>query len=117
MRDVAGKAVSVGHRQRLHEVPAGEVRRADVANLAGAHEVIERAEHFLDRGQGVEPVQLEEIDVIGAEPPQALVDRATRWNREEPTSFGPAPLRKVALVEMSTRLRRPATALPRISSA
>ena len=31
---------------------------------------------FLDRRQRVEAVQLEEIDVVGAEPPQAVVDGA-----------------------------------------
>ena len=40
-----------------------------------------------------------------------------RWNREEPTSFGPGPVRKVPLVEMSTWSRRPLIAWPRISSA
>src|SRR5262245_53026894 len=38
------------------------------------------------------------------------------WKRDEPTSFGPSPLRKVPLVEISTRSRRPAIARPRISS-
>ena len=38
------------------------------------------------------------------------------WKRDDPTSFGPSPLRKVPLVEISTRSRRPAIARPRISS-
>ena len=31
MRDVARQPVLLGYRQRLHEVPAGEIRAADVA--------------------------------------------------------------------------------------
>ena len=47
--DVAGQAVFLRDGQRLHQVPAREVRAADVADLAGAHQVVERAEHLLDR--------------------------------------------------------------------
>ena len=64
--DVARVAVLVGDAERLHDVPAGEVRHADVADLAGAHERVERRQHFLRRRHGVVAVQLEEIDVVGA---------------------------------------------------
>ena len=69
MRDVARIAVAVGDGERLHQMPAGEVRDADVANLAGADQSIERRQHLFDRRHGVEAVQLEEIDVVG---PQTL---------------------------------------------
>ena len=72
--DVAGQAVLFRNRQRLHQVPAGEVRAADVADLAGAHQIVERAQHLLDGRQGVEAVQLIEVDVVGAQPPQAGLD-------------------------------------------
>ena len=52
-------------------------------------------------------MQLEEVDIIGAEPAQAAIDGVDQVKRDEPTSFGPSPERKVALVEMSTLSRRP----------
>ena len=76
VRDVAREAVLLRDGQRLHQVPAGEVRAADVADLAGAHQIVERAERFLDRRQRVEAVQLVEVDVVGAEAAQARLDRA-----------------------------------------
>ena len=52
-------------------MPAGEVRAADVANFAGTHEVVEGAEDFLDGRHCIEAVQLEEVEIVGAEAPQA----------------------------------------------
>ena len=57
-------------------MPARKIRRADVADLAGSHEVIEGAEDLLDRRERVEPVELEEIDVVGAQSPKAGVNGA-----------------------------------------
>ena len=57
-------------------MPARKIRHADVADLAGSHEVIEGAEDLLDRREGVEPVELEEIDVVGAQSPKAGVNGA-----------------------------------------
>ena len=116
--DVAGEAVPLGDGQRLHQVPAGEVRAADVADLAGPDQVVERAQHLLDRRQRVEAVQLEEVDVVGAQPPAGSprppgsgggATSRRRWARGR---RGTSPL-----VEMSTWSRRPLIAWPRISSA
>ncbi|GAA3281515.1 hypothetical protein GCM10020218_035310 [Dactylosporangium vinaceum] len=74
VRHVPAAAVPVGHGQRLHELPAGEVRRAQVADLAGGHEIVERAHDLLDRRPGVERVQLIQVDVLRAEPAQRRVD-------------------------------------------
>ena len=117
MGDVAGQAVLLRDGQRLHQVPAGEVRAADVADLAGAHQVVERAQHLLDRRQGVEAVQLIEVDVVGAQPPQARLDRPDQVIARRADVVGPGPKRKVPLVEMITWSRRPLIAWPRISSA
>src|SRR4051812_32946581 len=73
MRHVAGQVVLLGDRQRLHQVPAGEVRAADVAKLALAHQVRERIQRLLDRRGGVEAVQLEQVDVVRAEPLQGAL--------------------------------------------
>ena len=47
---VALGAESIGDRERLHEVPAREVRAADVAHLALADQRVERLDRLLDRG-------------------------------------------------------------------
>ncbi|MHC2389353.1 hypothetical protein ACVIHB_004169 [Bradyrhizobium liaoningense] len=64
----------VGDGERFHQVPAREIRDADVADLAGTHEHVECCEQLFRRGEGVEAVQLEQVDVVGAEPAQRTVD-------------------------------------------
>jgi len=110
--DVARIAVFVGDGERLHQVPAGEVRDADIPDLAGAHQHIERRQHLFGRREGIEAVELEQVDVIGAEPASAPSMAASKCWRDEPTSFGPSPKRNVALVEISTLSRRPLMAWP-----
>ena len=67
MRHVARQPVTLRGGQRLHQVPAREVGAADIADLAGADQVVKRAQRFLDRSHGVEAVKLEQVDVVGAE--------------------------------------------------
>ena len=55
-------------------MPTGEVRDTDIADLAGAHELVEGGEHLFGRSEGVETVELEQVDVVGAEPAQRTVD-------------------------------------------
>ena len=43
-------------------------------DLALGDEVGERADGLLDRGAGVDPVLVVEVDVVGAEPPQRSLD-------------------------------------------
>jgi len=45
-------------------MPAGEIRHADVAELARANEAVERGKDFLLRRHRIETVQLKQIDVI-----------------------------------------------------
>src|SRR5207249_480044 len=52
-------------------VPAREVGAADVAHLARAHEVVERAQRLLDARERVEAVELVEVHVVRAEAAQA----------------------------------------------
>ena len=61
-------------RARLHLVE-GEVRERDEAHLAGADHLVECAQCLLERGVAVGPVHGVHVDVVGAEPPQAGVDR------------------------------------------
>ena len=84
MRHKARPAVTLGHGQRLHQVPAGEVRGRDVAHLALADKGVQRLLHLLDRRQRVEAVQVVNVHIIGAQaaqtgferPPQTVARRA-----------------------------------------
>ena len=44
--DIARQAIAIGNSQRLHQMPAGEIRYADIADLAGADQIVERRQHF-----------------------------------------------------------------------
>ena len=69
------EAVPLADAERLHEVPGGEVRGAEVADLTRAHQIVERAQRLVPGRQRVVAVDLIEVDVVGAEPPQAPLDR------------------------------------------
>ena len=75
-RDEARPAVRVGDALRLRELPRVHAARADVARLAGAHDVVQRLHRLLDRRPVVPAVDLVEVDVVEAEPA-----RATRRSR------------------------------------
>ena len=51
---------------------AGIVRAADVAHLAGAHEIVERAHRLVDRRARVEGVHLVEVDDVGLQAAEAF---------------------------------------------
>ena len=61
----------VGDAERLHDLPGGEVGAADRSHEAAAHAVVERPQRLFERRDGVEAVDLVEVDVIEAEPFQA----------------------------------------------
>ena len=66
LADEALQAAALGDAQRLHQLPGGVVRAADVADLAGAHQRVERVERLLQRRLPVPLVHLVEVDVVGA---------------------------------------------------
>src|ERR1700689_2118480 len=70
LRYRAPESVPLGVPERLHQMPAGEIRDADIAHLAAAHELIERSKRLIERRESVPFVQLVEIDVVGFEPGQ-----------------------------------------------
>jgi hypothetical protein len=45
-------------------VPGRDVAQADVAHLAGAHEVVQRGHHFFDGRHAIPHVDVVQIDVI-----------------------------------------------------
>ena len=61
--------------QRLGEPPRRPAGDTDVADVTLPHEVIKRAHRLLDRRQIVLAVDLVEVDIVGAEPLQALLYR------------------------------------------
>jgi hypothetical protein len=67
------EAVRFAHGQAPHELPTGEVRDADVAHLPAAHEVGEGREGLFQRCGAVPTMNLIEIDVVGAESPEAVL--------------------------------------------
>ena len=60
---------------RLDDLAGGEGGGADVADLALMHEVAERRERLVDVGPRVGAVDLVEVDPVGAQPPQRVLDR------------------------------------------
>ena len=71
----AGPAAEVGDVLGLRELPGVHARRPDVARLPRPHDVVQRLHRLLDRGVRVPAVDLVEVDVVGAQPPQRRVDR------------------------------------------
>ncbi|MNT08093.1 hypothetical protein D3C72_1428220 [compost metagenome] len=75
-----------GHRARhaqlaaqprdLGDAPAAEVRHRPVADLAAAHQVAHRADRLFQVLAGVVAVQVKDVDMVGREPVQAVLDRA-----------------------------------------
>ncbi len=76
---LAGDETADVHRARdifgFGDAPGRKVGIADVAHLALAHEIVERAQRLLDRRQRIVIVLLVEIDVVGLQPLQARLDR------------------------------------------
>jgi len=66
-----------------------------MADLARLPQPVHRLERFLDRHRAVRPVQVVQVEIIGLQPPQAVVDRAQ--------DGGP---RKPGLVRARAHLRR-----------
>ena len=73
-RDESRPAVAIGEVERLGELPGVHAARADVASLAGLHHVVERGERFFDRRFVIPAMDLVEVDVVGAEAAEAVVD-------------------------------------------
>ena len=74
-RDEPRPAVPLRDMQRLRELIRVHARRADVARLAALHDVVQRFDRLLDRRVVVPAMDLIQIDVVGAEAAQRVVDR------------------------------------------
>ena len=101
---------------RLDDLPGRERRRADGADLALLDEVGERAERLLDVGVGVGAVDLVEVDPVGAEPAERVLDLGHDPAPREAPAVRVLAHRPHTLVASTTSSRRPRSALPTISS-
>ena len=59
----------------FRDPPRRKIRIAEIADLALPHQIVERAQGFVDRRQRIVIVLLVEIDVVGLQPGQAGFDR------------------------------------------
>ncbi len=69
-----GPSVRIGDGQHLGELPRIHGGGPYIKSLAGADDIIERLQRFLHRRMVIKAVDLIEIDVIGPEAAQAIVD-------------------------------------------
>jgi len=65
-----------GSGDSLRHDPGRRVGHAHVQHLPRADEVVERAKHFVDRRGCIPHVEPQQVDVVGAESPQAAFDRS-----------------------------------------
>jgi hypothetical protein len=63
-----------GDPLRFDDLTSREGGGADVANLALVNEVAQRTQGLLDIGVGAGPVNLVEVDPVGVEPAQGVLD-------------------------------------------
>jgi hypothetical protein len=65
--------VQAGGVLHLGELPGPHGRGAEAADLAGLDHVVQGLHGLLDRGGGVEAVDLVQVHVVGAEPAQGII--------------------------------------------
>ena len=82
------EAAPLGHPLGLDDVGGGGLGGADRADLAAADQVGQRGEGLLDVGVGIGAVQLVEVDVVGPQPPQRVLDGG-----DDPAPRGPLVVR------------------------
>ncbi len=97
MRHIARPSVAFRYGQRFHEMPPGEVGAPDVADLAAACQVIQSAQRLLDRRRRIEAVHVVDVDVVGAQAPEAVFDRAQQRLPRRAGIVRPWPHRERAL--------------------
>jgi hypothetical protein len=56
-------------------MPTRKIGAADVTNLPGTHQIIQRAKSLLDGSPCIKTMQLEKVDMIGSKPAKAPFHR------------------------------------------
>jgi hypothetical protein len=80
------------------------------------HQLREREQHLFEVGGVVVAVDLVEIDMVGAEPPEAVSTARTIQRREPPRWLASSLIGWKNLVAIARSSRRPLIALPTIVS-
>ena len=81
--DEAGPAVRLLKVQRLCELPGFRRGRAEVAGLAGLHDVVKRLQRLFPRRRLIVAMDIEEVDMIDAEALEAVIHlRQDRFSRQ-----------------------------------
>jgi len=86
----------------LDDLPGLPVRGADVANLALAHELVQRGQRLLDRRDRIGEVELVQVDPVGLEPPERCLDGDT----DVAAGAARSPIRAVLAVHVAAELGR-----------
>ncbi len=112
LRRLHGRNLAKGFNMR-----GTEIADADHSNLAGA-EVRHRRRGFLDRHVGIGPMDLIDVDDIGVQPLEGILDLLLNARPAALRNGWPFFQSRPTLVAIRTRLRSPpsASALPTISS-
>ena len=92
----------------IRNLPAREVRVADVAHLALLDEVVERGERLLDRGQRIGPVQLVQVDPVSLETSKRRFD----GDPDVAARAARAPVRAVRALHVHTEFGRQHDLIP-----
>ena len=72
-REETAGPIHLGRPMGIDQLPSLEVGTADIADFPLAQQIFQCPQGFLDRGQGIGEVILVKVDVIGLEPPQAIL--------------------------------------------
>jgi len=96
----------VGGVLELGELPGVHAAGAQVADLAGLHDVVQGLHGLLEGSVGIEAVDLVEVDVVGPEPGQRGVDLLEVALRDSPWPPGPSCILPCTLVARTISSRR-----------
>ena len=110
LADEAHEVAAGRRRLRLGDVPAGEVRGADVEDLALDAQHLHGLPDLVPAGAAIDVVHLVEVDVVGLQPAQAGVAGPPDVQRREPPLVRPVAHVAVEL-RGEHRLLTPSTAL------
>ena len=89
--DETRPAIGVGHMLGGGELPCPHRRGTEVANFASTDDIVQRLHRLGDRCAMVPSVDLVQVDVIGTESPQAVIDRRHDGHPRQPLPIGAGP--------------------------
>ena len=92
-RDEARGVARILREQILRHLPREHAGRAEIAHLAGAHQIVQRVDGLFDRRAPVEAVDLVQVDEVGVEPLQRGVARFDDVLARQPEAVARAVVR------------------------